>query len=108
MKRYHQISLKEREKIYLAYQNGQSMRQISIQLGRNVSTISREIKRNSCQTIGCSADRADKFAKDRANKNILKIEKHPKLSRKTSSLQGEDGKASLGSFGFGCISLALR
>jgi IS30 family transposase len=79
MKRYHQISLKEREKIYLAYQNGQSMRQISIKLGRNVSSISREIKRNSCQTIGYSADRADKFAKDRANKNILKIEKYPKL-----------------------------
>ena len=79
MKRYHQISLKEREQIHLAYQNGQSIRQISIKLGRNVSSISREIRRNSCQKIGYSADRADKFAKDRANKNILKIEKYPKL-----------------------------
>jgi IS30 family transposase len=47
------------------------MRQISIKLGRNVSSISREIRRNSGQIIGYRADIVDK--------NILKIEKYPKL-----------------------------
>ncbi|MDL2238122.1 IS30 family transposase, partial [Christensenellaceae bacterium OttesenSCG-928-K19] len=47
MSHYKHLSMEEREKILLLYTEKQSLRRISNELGRAVSTISREIKRNT-------------------------------------------------------------
>ena len=46
MSHYHHLSISERESIWEFVLHGKSLRQIAIELGRNVSTISRELKRN--------------------------------------------------------------
>lgn len=47
-KRYKELSLEERERIAVLMAWGRSMREIARDLGRNHSTISRELKKNSC------------------------------------------------------------
>ena len=46
MSHYHHLSISERESIWESVLKGKSLRQIASELGRNVSTISREIRRN--------------------------------------------------------------
>jgi len=46
MSHYHHLSISERESIWESLLKGKSLRQIAAELKRNVSTISREIKRN--------------------------------------------------------------
>ena len=46
MKSYNHFTLSERESIAEKIKEGKSYRQIAKELGRNVSSISREIKRN--------------------------------------------------------------
>jgi IS30 family transposase len=48
--RYSQLRLDERIEIYRLRANGETMRQIALQLERDVSTISRELRRNSSVT----------------------------------------------------------
>lgn len=43
---YHHLSIEEREKLYAFSQKGLSLRKISLELHRAVSTLSRELKRN--------------------------------------------------------------
>ena len=53
---YSQLSLQERVEIYRLQSNGLSLRSIAKELNRSVSTISREVKRNSKKTkvwLGC-------------------------------------------------------
>jgi IS30 family transposase len=75
---YKQIQKEEREKIYCLLKNNMSLSEIAIELGRNKSTISREIRRNRSK-IGYLPDSADNLAKQRKNRMISKIEKHPEL-----------------------------
>ena len=58
MEGYHQLSLDEREQLYLLRQEGISLRQIAHRMKRCVSTISREIRRNSDKKLGYTPDRA--------------------------------------------------
>ena len=46
MKRYKRIQIEEREEIMKGVVGGKSLREIASKLNRNVSSISREIKRN--------------------------------------------------------------
>jgi IS30 family transposase len=46
-KKYSHVSLDEREEIAIGLENGKRQREIALLLGRNPSTISREIKRNN-------------------------------------------------------------
>lgn len=46
MSHYHHLSISERESIWESVLKGKSLRQIAIDLGRSVSTISRELRRN--------------------------------------------------------------
>lgn len=46
MSHYHHLSISERESIWESVLQGKSLRQIAGELGRSVSTISRELKRN--------------------------------------------------------------
>jgi IS30 family transposase len=52
MSSYHQLSLEERCAIAQLRAAGQSLRQIAAALGRQPSTIAREIKRNSGAQVG--------------------------------------------------------
>ena len=47
MENYQHLSLSERIELYRLHKEGQSMRAIATALGRSVSTISRELRRNS-------------------------------------------------------------
>lgn len=46
MQSYHHFTLLERENLYLGLQRGKSLRKIAKELNKNVSSVSREIKRN--------------------------------------------------------------
>ena len=72
---YNHIKQEEREKIYLLYQKGESLSKISTTMNRAVSTISREIKRNSSQSLGYMPDRAQQ----KAEKRRYKLRRHPQL-----------------------------
>lgn len=60
MSHYHHLSISEREKILILRTEGKSFRSIAAQIGRNVSTVSREITRNSQSKQEYSAVAADK------------------------------------------------
>jgi transposase, IS30 family len=47
MQRYHQLQFQERYKIFQGQKQGKSRRQIAEELGRDPSTVSRELRRNS-------------------------------------------------------------
>jgi IS30 family transposase len=70
MRSYHQLSIEEREKIYLGLSQGISLRQIAAGLDRSHSTVIREVRRNEgdCE-VGYLPDRAEGLANKR---NYLK------------------------------------
>ena len=68
MRSYHQLDIKEREKIYLGLSQGISLRKIAVGLGRSHSTVIREVRRNKSQ-LGYLPDRANSLARER---NYLK------------------------------------
>ena len=79
MIKYRQIRIEEREKIYELLKTGKSYRKIAEYLGRNKSSISREVSRNGADKLGYLPDRANNLALERRNKLSNKIEKYPKL-----------------------------
>jgi IS30 family transposase len=60
MSHYHHLNISEREKILILYTKGNSLRAIAMEIGRSVSTVAREIKRNSFTKEGYSAIEAQK------------------------------------------------
>jgi len=79
---YKQLTDKDREKLFELMGKGESLRKIAAFMGRHVSTISRELKRNSHQRFGFylpdTADR--KNAKRKLNGRKRKyLEKSPRL-----------------------------
>jgi len=68
-KNYQHLSLAERIELYRLHRTGSSMRTIASALGRSVSTISRELRRNSQPTKAWSGDydpaRAEQLAQRR-------------------------------------------
>ena len=79
MRKYKQITKEEREKIYQYLKIGISYAKIAKDLGRDKSTISREIRRNKSEKLGYLPDRACNLALGRKNRLISKIEKHQDL-----------------------------
>lgn len=84
--RYKQLSAEERVKIYHWHANGKSARWIGQALGRQASTIIREIKRNSRRTRtwpgGYDPLRADALAARRRQHDArFKMARQPKLRR---------------------------
>lgn len=69
MKKYTRISLEEREIIYLLLQEGSNISDIANNLCRNKSSISRELKRCSNDTLGYMPDRAHTLYRDGLSKN---------------------------------------
>ena len=78
MRKYRQLSLEEREKIYLHIKNNKSLSDIAQLLGRSVATISREIGRNSC-SLGYLPDRAQHQFQHRKTVKPCKLDKYPDL-----------------------------
>lgn len=67
MKNYTHLSFAEREEISRGLARGDSLRTIASQLGRHVSTVSREIRHNSCYGGSCyRAETAAKIARQHA------------------------------------------
>ena len=76
MRHYHHLSINERESLLLLHDKGQSMRAIARALGRDVSTISRELKRNA--TSKYSAVKAhEAYKKRRRNSKRPCLLDHP-------------------------------
>ena len=70
MNKLNNLTLMERESVYKMHHEGKGVREISRYLGRNASTISRELKRNKAPKrliFTCSYSRAT-YAQERADK----------------------------------------
>ena len=80
MRSYHQLSVNEREKIYLGLSQDISLRRIAACLGRSHSTVVREVRRNKgfCE-VGYLPDRADNLAKERNYLKPCKLDIDDKL-----------------------------
>jgi len=81
MEKFSQLSYYEREKIYTGLYEGRSQRAIALSIGRDKSTISRELSRNSDHIGYLYPGKAHEMALDRRNKNKPKLEKNPELAK---------------------------
>jgi len=81
MRQYKQLSLEEREKLYLMKKEGKTIRAVAIMLMRSPSSISRELKRNSelSRNLGYLPDRAHNLASTRKANHGTKISRYPEL-----------------------------
>lgn len=68
MSHYHHLSMNQREKILILYTEKKSIHAISKAIGRSVSTVSRELKRNHSQDQAYSAIEAQKEYQKRRKK----------------------------------------
>jgi IS30 family transposase len=84
-KGYGHLCCAEREEIYRLLRGGISRRKIAFQLGRDVSTISRELRRNNTH-LGYLPDTAQRKADGRRVSGVFKIDRYPAL--KTALLEG--------------------
>ena len=84
-KQYVHLCRAERDEIFRLLKGGISRREIAKQLGRDVSTVSREIRRNA-EPIGYLPDTAARKAAGRRHGGYFKIDRHPEL--KTALLEG--------------------
>lgn len=88
-KNYAQLNQKERDRIFLFKEKGMLNSDIAEKLGRNKSTIGRELKRNTHQKFhqylpDTAQRKADK--RKELNRKISYVEKRPKLKRKIIQL----------------------
>jgi IS30 family transposase len=84
-KQYVHLSRAERDEIFRLLKGGISRRKIATILGRDVSTVSREIKRNQ-DYLGYLPDTAERKAAGRRVKGTFKIDRYPEL--KSAVLEG--------------------
>ena len=84
-KQYVHLCRAERDEIFRLLKGGISRRKIATILGRNVSTVIREIRRNS-EPIGYLPDTAQRKAYERRVKGTFKIDRYPAL--KSALLEG--------------------
>jgi transposase, IS30 family len=80
MEKFSQLSYYEREKIYTGLYEGKSQRDIALSIGRDKSTISRELSRNSDHIGYLYPGKAHEMAFGRKNKNKPKLEKNHELA----------------------------
>jgi IS30 family transposase len=80
MKEYKQLSLEERKELYVMIKNGEGVNTIAKALGRAVSTITNELRRNTVDVcIGYLPDEAHRLALGRKAKHGLKINRYPEV-----------------------------
>ena len=79
MKKYCQLTLEERCEIHSLSKRGISVSEIARQLGRDKSTISRELKRNVSKSGDYKPGLAEKKALSRRHEGHYKLDRHPQL-----------------------------
>lgn len=79
MDKYIQLSYQERRYIYIGKCEGKSAGRIAKDLGRDKTTITRELKRNGDHIGYLYAGEAQKRTEQRKNRNVSKIGKDPDL-----------------------------
>jgi transposase, IS30 family len=80
VKKYTQLTKKDRDTLYLLRRKGLSGNKISLKMGRSRSTISRELCKNSVRgAIGYLPDKAHQMARDRKSVHRKKIVKNRSL-----------------------------
>ena len=106
MRHYTHLSIEEREKLYLRRGQGAKLREIARELGRSVSTISRELKRNERPRHPYSPSQAQKNKKklnDRDQIQAVSSIKPSQLFLKYQQIHHRRFPSSL-SFGAACAS----
>lgn len=82
MSHYQHLSIEEREKILILHTEKKTLHSIAKEIGRSVSTISRELKRNSSPNQGYSAVEAQKrYLKLRKKSKRIKLLENAELKR---------------------------
>ena len=91
MKRYKRIQIEEREEIMKGVVGGKSLREIASKLNRNVSSISREIKRNKKGRKGNKDLRQAQYSANKAQEKAQnrQKERHKKFVLKSYVIQEE-------------------
>lgn len=86
MTHYHHLSPEERAIIMLERHRGSSLRQIALKLRRSPSTLSRELQRNSSNTLYCAVHAGAAY-KERRQRCVkpLKLSSNPVLREKVLS-----------------------
>ena len=80
MSHYQHLTIEEREKILVLYTKNESLRSIAREIGRNVSTVSRELRRNTQGKKGYSAVEAqNKYRRRRKKCRRHKLLENPLL-----------------------------
>lgn len=90
MSHYHHLSISERESIWELFIKGKSLREIASGLGRNVSTISRELKRNKYRKIYRPSEAEKKYRERRRRCRRKRILAHGNLRNIVSSLISDE------------------
>ena len=81
MRKFSQLSYHERQKIYIGLQEGRSQKAIALLIGRDKSTVSRELSRNKDHVGYLYPGKAHELAQTRRNKNKAKLDKHVELQK---------------------------
>ena len=91
MKRYKRIQIEEREEIMKSIAGGKSLREIASKINRNVSSISREIKRNKNGRKGNKDLRQAQYSANKAQEKAQnrQKERHKKFVLKSYVIQEE-------------------
>lgn len=91
MKRYKRIQIEEREEIMKSIAGGKSLREIASKLNRNVSSISREIKRNKKGRKGNKDLRQAQYSANKAQEKAQnrQKERHKKFVLKSYVIREE-------------------
>lgn len=80
---YNHLTINERACVYQFRELGMSMRQIAKALNRNVSTISRELKRNYC---GCKYKYLAHIAEKKYNVRRKKCHRKTSINKETKNI----------------------
>ena len=91
MERYKRIQIEEREEIMKSIAGGKSLREIASKLNRNVSSISREIKRNKKGRKGNKDLRQAQYSANKAQEKAQnrQKERHKKFVLKSYVIREE-------------------
>jgi len=79
MRKYKQMTEKERETLYLLRKRGASINDIGRIMSRHKSTVSRELRRNVDDELGYLPNRAHRKARKRKTTHSKKLDKYPAI-----------------------------
>lgn len=90
MNTYKHITPQERFEIHRLLSAGMKQSKIAKFIGKDKSSVSREIKRNKTAGVGYLPDSAHKYARQRKYRGFIKLQKYPQLAALIIRLMHED------------------